>query len=117
MVERHFPAQRAIAEFEQMIFAVAGERERFLSEPDERREGGAPLRLQPEKNAGGLEKRRLPLPVSPDKKIKPGSELDPERFKAAKISELKVSEHFSQSSAVAASLCRGAVRSQVSRTA
>jgi hypothetical protein len=49
--------------------------------------------LEPEKNASGFQDRGFPLPVSADKKIEPRRKLDPERFEAAKIPELQVSEH------------------------
>jgi hypothetical protein len=49
--------------------------------------------LEPEKNASRFEDRRFPLPVSADEKIEPRRKLDPERFEAAKISDLQVSEH------------------------
>jgi hypothetical protein len=93
VVESNFSAKPAVAEFEQVVFAAAGNRKRFLSEADKRRERGTALRLQSQKNASGLQNRCFPLPIPADKKIEPRKEFDPERFETAKISQLQVSEH------------------------
>src|SRR5205085_12337533 len=64
IVERHFPAERAVAKFEPVIFMPAGDRERFLTEAHDGSERRTALCLEPEQNARGLEDRSLPLPVS-----------------------------------------------------
>jgi hypothetical protein len=76
-----------------MIFAPASQGKRFFPEPDERLQAGAALRLQPQETAGRLQNGSLPLPVSAEKKIKAGSELNPKRFEAPKIPKPKFSEH------------------------
>jgi hypothetical protein len=76
-----------------MIFYPARNAECLFPEAHYWRERRASLRLEPEKNARRFEDRRFPLPVSPEEKIKAGSDLDAERFEAAKISKLKFGEH------------------------
>jgi hypothetical protein len=93
MIERHFATERAVAKFEQVIFQLAGKGEGFFSEADCRREGGTALRLQSQENASRFQDRCFPLPVPADEKIEARPEFDPKRFEAAKIPELKFSEH------------------------
>jgi hypothetical protein len=76
-----------------MTFVSARNRKGFFSETDNREKGRAALRLQPQERASRFEDRRLPLPVLPDQKIESGGEVRPERFEAAEISQLKISEH------------------------
>ena len=76
-----------------MTVHSAHDTERLLPEAHHRRERGAALRLQPQKNAGRLQDRSFSLPVSRDEKIETGSELDCEGLEAAEIPELKFGEH------------------------
>jgi hypothetical protein len=106
LIERNFPSERTVAEFEEMICASAGNTKRFRPRANDGAKRRAALRLQAQENAGRFQDRRLALSISAHKKIKPRGELDPERFEAAKISKLKFSEH-AIITAVAVSLCRG----------
>jgi hypothetical protein len=76
-----------------VIFDLAGNAEQSFPKPNHRPEGGTSLGLEPEENARRFQDRSFPLPVSPQEKVKARSQLDPKRFEAAKIPQLKFGEH------------------------
>jgi hypothetical protein len=97
LIQRNLSAQSAVTKFQPMIAEPPRDPKRLLAEANHRRERGVALRLQPQKNAGRLQDRRFPLPVSCDEKIEAGRELDRKRLEAAEIPELKFGEHEIQS--------------------
>ena len=93
LIESNLSTEWTVAKIQLVMLAAARNGKRFFSEADNGRERGAALGLQPQKNASGFQDRRFSLPVPADKKIESRRKFDPERFEAAKISELQVSEH------------------------
>jgi len=92
MVESNFSTEETIAEVQRVMLSATRNSKRFSP----KRTIGASVELRcvaAAEDAGGFQNRRFPCPFRGQRKLNPARKFDPERFEAAKIPQLQISEH------------------------
>jgi hypothetical protein len=77
--------KRAVAKFQLVLVESTAHAERFLSNLDDRRERCGTLRLQSQQHTSAFQNSRFPLPVSAEKQIETGADIDRNALETAKI--------------------------------
>src|SRR5689334_24048222 len=84
-VESYLAAERAVTKFQLVPLEFTAHTKRFLSNLNDWRERCGPLRLQSQQHTSAFQNGRFPLPVSAEKQIETGADVDRHAIETAKV--------------------------------